>query len=143
MSRQTREKIIVISGSCAPGTANDETLIRMLGENWRELTGATMSQETPSSSPGYRHAEAWEEVEREEREWRQRYTHDESDHASSSTRSTNQQQRQQPAAGAGGVVRIVPERGQGQHLVPGATCRRSSTDRGTLEYFFDCQEDWG
>ena len=68
MSKSTRDKIVIVSGPCARGSANDATLTRLIGARWRELTGATMTQETPQSSPGYCHAAEWEIIEREERE---------------------------------------------------------------------------
>jgi len=119
MSKSTREKIIVVKGSCAPGTVNDATLGRIVGENWRALTGATMSQETPQSSPGYRHEAAWGMVQREEGEW---------------NRSTGRLSSMR----AGHVENPGAE---GPAYAPGtdATLRRSSFD-GAMEEFYDAED---
>ena len=42
------------------------------GDDWRELTGATMPQSSPEISPGYDHARAWAEVVREHEEEEER-----------------------------------------------------------------------
>mmetsp|Transcript_27041 Transcript_27041/g.66305 ORF Transcript_27041/g.66305 Transcript_27041/m.66305 type:complete len:196 (+) Transcript_27041:260-847(+) len=70
LTKSTSSKIVVIHGSCAVGTANNKMMEQVVGVNWREVTGATMSQETPQSTPGYRHLEQWRNIEKEEDHWR-------------------------------------------------------------------------
>ena len=137
MSKSTKDKIIVVSGSCDAGTPNDAMLRRIVGDDWRRVTGATMSQETPASSPGYKHAEAWEAVEKEEREWRRE------------RRLTEQQGPTRGSGGGGGgggasaaagAPAKSPEEAVSIESWPGdATCRRSSTDVGAVDVFYECE----
>ena len=62
MTEVTRQKIIAITGAVDEGGKNDLKMRGIAGEDWRQLTGATMPQSDPSISPGYDHATAWAEV---------------------------------------------------------------------------------
>ena len=55
----TYGKLVIRKGSCDPGTANDEKLQLLLGENWREITGVGMTPVASGVSPGYDHSRDW------------------------------------------------------------------------------------
>mmetsp|Transcript_11823 Transcript_11823/g.16971 ORF Transcript_11823/g.16971 Transcript_11823/m.16971 type:complete len:172 (+) Transcript_11823:369-884(+) len=65
----TAEKITFISGDTSPGSANDARLIRILGENWRQLTRQDEAVCEKGGSRGYVHAAAWAQAEQEELLW--------------------------------------------------------------------------
>ena len=61
----TYSKVVLVSGE-----EEDEKMRLVIGEDWRELTGAGKERKEDAEgrlcSPGYNHAEAWERVLREE-----------------------------------------------------------------------------
>ena len=59
MDEKTSSKVVFISGDISDGSENDITMRQLIGENWKELTGAEQSREGPGSSPGYRHESYW------------------------------------------------------------------------------------
>ena len=59
---KTVSKVIFISGDVSEGSANDMHLKDIIGNNWKELTGAGQPIYQPNSSPGYRHEIYWPTV---------------------------------------------------------------------------------
>lgn len=55
----TYGKVVIIKGDCDPGSANDQKMCLLMGENWREITGINKPKQNDQSSPGYDHAVAW------------------------------------------------------------------------------------
>ena len=55
----TVSKVTFIRGDVSDGSSNDLLLKNIIGDNWKELTGATQPIYAPRSSPGYKHDVYW------------------------------------------------------------------------------------
>ena len=144
MTEVTRNKIIAVTGNVDAGSKNDSKMRGIAGDDWRELTGATMPQSSPEISPGYDHARAWAEVVREHAEeeerrraWAEsRAGRGRSHHEFARSDSVSSMDVSNKAAVVGGPAggkkksKLAPEE-------PGS--RRTSHD-GSVDVFFDAKE---
>ena len=64
---ETRSKIVCINGDVGDGSANDAKLQRVIGPEWKRLTGAEASVLSPGCSPGFDHSAYWDSVLQRER----------------------------------------------------------------------------
>ena len=51
--------MIFISGDVSEGSENDILLKKIIGPDWKILTGADQPVYSPGASPGYKHEEYW------------------------------------------------------------------------------------
>ena len=61
----TFSKVVVINGDVSKGTPNDKILTELIGEEWRDMTGAESPRLRSDSAPGYDHAANWAVVKAE------------------------------------------------------------------------------
>ena len=59
IDKRTREKIIFLTGDMTDGSANDIKMKTVLGDNWKELTGAMKPVITKGHSPGFNFETYW------------------------------------------------------------------------------------
>eukprot|EP01039_Chlorochromonas_danica_P006529 gene6529-7202_t len=59
---KTRSKIIFINGDITDGSENDKLLRNIIGDDWKELTGAEQPYIDKRCSPGYSHEKYWPTV---------------------------------------------------------------------------------
>jgi hypothetical protein len=59
---KTANKMIFLSGDMSDGSENDLRMRELIGDNWKQLTGAEQPLLAPLSSPGYDHGKHWENV---------------------------------------------------------------------------------
>ena len=52
---RTLKKVVFIYGDVSDGSDNDRIMRKIIGDDWKELTGATMPVLKPGCSPGYDH----------------------------------------------------------------------------------------
>ena len=62
LDEKTAAKVVFISGSAEEGSENDLKLKEIIGDNWRELTGADQPVLSLYGSPGYNHDAYWATV---------------------------------------------------------------------------------
>ena len=62
LDEKTAAKVIFISGDVSEGSENDLKLKEVIGDHWRDLTGAEKPVLSPGCSPGYKHDEYWPTV---------------------------------------------------------------------------------
>ena len=140
MTEVTRQKIIAVTGAVDEGSKNDLKMKSIAGEDWRQLTGATMPQSDPSISPGYAHATAWAEVVREHaeeetrrRKWRESNAKDGNAFAFTRSDSVSSMSKVVSTQGTkSGTSKLAPV-----ETLPGS--RRTSHD-GSVDVFFDAKE---
>eukprot|EP00239_Pterosperma_sp_CCMP1384_P001433 CAMPEP_0197849896 /NCGR_PEP_ID=MMETSP1438-20131217/13606_1 /TAXON_ID=1461541 /ORGANISM="Pterosperma sp., Strain CCMP1384" /LENGTH=306 /DNA_ID=CAMNT_0043462791 /DNA_START=118 /DNA_END=1038 /DNA_ORIENTATION=+ len=63
---KTASKIITITGDVSANSPNDSLMRNLIGDNWKELTGAEQKKLKKNISPGYNHEEHWKKVVEEE-----------------------------------------------------------------------------
>lgn len=59
---KTASKVVFIYGDVSDGSENDLLLKRLIGDNWKVLTGAEQEVLAPNTSPGYNHSKFWPTV---------------------------------------------------------------------------------
>ncbi|RYH02928.1 hypothetical protein EON65_47550 [archaeon] len=59
---RTVSKMIFITGDVSDGSENDKLLRKIIGDNWKVLTGAEQSRVDDKTSPGYIHHKYWPTV---------------------------------------------------------------------------------
>lgn len=56
---KTRSKVIFLSGNVEDGSENDRQMRELIGDKWKQLTGAAQPVLRAGSSPGFIHEEYW------------------------------------------------------------------------------------
>jgi hypothetical protein len=56
---KTANKMVFIVGDVSDGSENDLLMKRIIGNNWKTLTGAEQEVVKPGNSPGYHHEKFW------------------------------------------------------------------------------------
>jgi len=69
VDKVTRNKVVFISGDTSEGSKNDIKLKSILGDNWRHVCGQDEPKYDPKASRGYKYAEYWEQVVKDELEY--------------------------------------------------------------------------
>lgn len=59
---KTVNKLIMVSGDVSEGSENDLLMKKIIGDNWKQLTGVEQPVIKPGCSPGYDHDKYWPQV---------------------------------------------------------------------------------
>ena len=60
IDKRTRDKIIFLTGDMTDGSVNDKKMKTVLGDDWKEITGAGQPIITKGSSPGFNFEKYWD-----------------------------------------------------------------------------------
>lgn len=69
LDRKTFSKVVFVTGSSEPGSANDRLMNEVIGDNWREMTGCELPVRSKGCTSGFEPREYWDSILARDREY--------------------------------------------------------------------------